>query len=1239
MFCALLLAPCCPAGQLRIASIERVNDCTTLTWDSQPGKFYTVLWTDRLAAPTFWRVAAANLLSAGDSTTWSECSGGQNMMAGGAQQNTANPSADPTLSPEEIDGLRKAHLAEAQQNAEYLIQLLEEATLRAQRLQKGGAAEAQANPSPPGAEGGGGGGGGGNGLLNLISDAKFYRIVTDNGANRIQTENAKPGSDPSEWGVTGCPANNHEIEGFASKTSYNKGEQIDFYINSPAPYDIKVFRMGWYGGKGARRVHQTNKAATEVKVIPPNPVPGTAGYTGLIDCLAGAGSWGPNPQHTIPAAETAQWTSGVYLAKLIRESDGLLSYILFVLRDDAAFSDYLYELSVMTYQAYNSWGGKSLYGEETPCPAEDCFCDHFDPTFDKRAFKVSFNRPIRGRGAGSSPLYDWDYNMIRWLERQGYDVTYCSSLDLHENSSFLGFQNGASGPLKHRAMLSVGHDEYWSLQMRQNVEAARERGVHLGFFSANNCFWQVRFEDNNRTMVCYKEDPSDPHINDSLATVRWRQAPVNNPEINLIGVQYVDLNCGEPSVPSSAIRIADPMPEHWIYQFASLRPGSQLLGLLGYEADGFASNPCRQSVPSARPAGTLTLARSPFRGAALYSEASIYAWPGSGALVFATGSMDWNFGLDNWIALNLQINSAVQQMTHNVLSAFVGKPLAPVLLASTDTSTLGDWRQPQCSPNEVRIYGADGCRIANGAAPFGTLPAYAQLSIVGQTDQTWPEKASQPRALLKPCPAGDRASAAWTTTEAQNASFDIDLNITDGSRRQVALYCADWLDTGTTRQKIEVFDAADTLNPLDTRDLLLPPTGIYFVWKLSGHKILRVSKADAAAGNKAMVSGIFFDTPFRLDPNFFPFIYVNGGKVALQFNGTGTIRAVAFQPDGRILIGGDFTIENLPGRSHLVRLSSDGRLDLDFLASVNSGVYAIAVQPDEKILIGGSFTSVIGVTLPYLARLDSRGDLDGDFDPPNLNDAVYALGLQPDGKIVAGGAFTQSGATIVNRTARFLPADGALDSAFRSGTGSGFDSAVRSIALQPDGKIVVGGDFQHLFDGATTHDRNRIARLNSDGSPDLLFSPVGPAFGFNAPVHSVALQSDGRLVVGGAFTSVEGAARGRIARLNANGSLDTSFAPASGANNTVQMVALQSDDQVVLGGSFTSFNGVNGVNRIARLTVNGSLDGSFNVGSGAGAATVYSIALQTGGGSLVGGDFVGFSGFATGQKMVRLYGD
>lgn len=490
-------------------------------------------------------------------------------------------------------------------------------------------------------------------VLILATLVESACAAVSHAASLITEENARPGQ--SDWVLTD-PAD-HEVEGYASATSIQRGEPLRLYIHSTDPMvTVAIYRMGWYGGTGARLMRG---GITLPGIRQPMPTPDPV--TGLIEC-----QWQVSYTLTTESHDKNDWLSGMYLAKLTGSASGKQSYIIFVVREDARPSDFLFQSSVTTFQAYNNWGGKSTY----PSNSRD----------EQWARKVSFNRPYArsqhphgGSGTGAGEFLTamsihptralstagWEYNMVRWLERNGYDVTYSTDIDTHTQAEFWK---------GHRAWLSVGHDEYWSHEMRRHVEEARDHGVGLGFFAANTCYWQIRFEPSlltgepNRTMVSYKEvarqeDPlaldGDPS-NDHLVTVQWRELPVNRPEHHLLGVMY-----GTVPVDGDVL-IAQ--PAHPLFDGVDLPSDHRLPGLLGYEID--------QAFPDG-PAGLVILAHSPYPrdGQVLYGDMTFYQAL-SGARVFAAGTIQWSWGLDDYNAPALRTarsSEAAQRITVNVL--------------------------------------------------------------------------------------------------------------------------------------------------------------------------------------------------------------------------------------------------------------------------------------------------------------------------------------------------------------------------------------------------------------------------------------------------------------------------------------------------------------------------------------------------------------------------------------------
>ncbi len=351
---------------------------------------------------------------------------------------------------------------------------------------------------------------------------------------------------------------------------------------------------------------------------------------------------------------------------------------------------------------------------------------------------------------------------------------------------------------------------------------------------------------------------------------------------------------------------------------------------------------------------------------------------------------------------------------------------------------------------------------------------------------------------------------------------------------------------------------------------------------------------------------------------------VTGMADSFNPNSNGFVYTIAVQADGKILAGGNFFGANSIGgqtRNRLARLDPTTGVADSFNPNANGfEVDSIVVQPDGKVLVGGDFTTMSGQARNNIARINPNGTLDTVFNP-NASNPVLAMALQPDGKILIGGVFTiltpNSGALTRNRIAR-LETDGRADRTLNDLNLGGANPIVSAIALQPDGKILIGGSFTSVL-GVT---QNKIARLNTDGTLDLLFNPDP-----NDDVLSIAVQTDGKVLVCGAFTFIGGQPRNRIARLS-EGTAD-SFNP--NANGAVYSIAVQADGKILAGGDFGNIGGSNRV-RIARLNaVTGAAD-SFNPSAN---NSVFSIAVQPDGKILAGGYFDGLNSIG-GQSRGRI---
>ena len=383
-----------------------------------------------------------------------------------------------------------------------------------------------------------------------------------------------------------------------------------------------------------------------------------------------------------------------------------------------------------------------------------------------------------------------------------------------------------------------------------------------------------------------------------------------------------------------------------------------------------------------------------------------------------------------------------------------------------------------------------------------------------------------------------------------------------------------------------------------------------------------INRIELTPAGKMIVSGGFSNL---LDP-----LYAVGrimqlnsdGSLDLTFNpGHGAndaVRCTALQPDGKIFIGGVFTAYNGHYHTYLARLLSDGNIDPSFLytnGSPDADVLSMKLQPDGKLIIGGGFLNCWTQPRSRVARVNSDGTLDLSFNPgTGANNIVVSTDLQADGKILIGGFFTTYNGASAKYLARLTSA-GALDPGFSIGTGA--NNAVYATPVQSDGKIIVCGVFT-TFNGTTS---NRIVRLNTNGSIDPTFN-IGA--GASGSIYCAVIQPDGKIIIGGQFSTFDGVARKNIARLNSDGSLDLTFDPGSGANNNINTLSLQPDGKLIIGGQFSQVNGISR-NAIARLNADGTLDLTFNPGTGAPTGGVWGSAVQPDGNVVIVGGFKSYN--------------
>lgn len=482
------------------------------------------------------------------------------------------------------------------------------------------------------------------------------------GDNPIVRENAQPGT--TSWQIPPGKVATIEIQAYAGATSISQGHNITFYVStetSGAPYYIAIYRLGWYNGMGGRLmapiVEETGQAQGYYGSVLQL---GIAHYQ-LINCPTCSvdpqthlvqANWQPSYTLSIPT----DWTSGVYLAKFT-VNGGKQTYVPFDVTGSSN-SKLVAVTPDTTSEAYNDWGGYSLYVNDND--RTQGVNDSPTPTTStsalQRAVKVSFDRPYAQNGGSGQLLVD-EIDAIRWLERMGYDVSYISNVDLQNNPGQL---------LNHAAYLSLGHDEYWTKEMRDGVENARDHGVGLAFLGANAAYWQMRFEPNsqgvtNRTIVCYKVTASnlarDPMygVDNSRVTAKWRDPILNRPENALVGIMFSDVSLRVPGFPW----VVNPKANSPLLSGTGLQPGKQYgCTLVGDEWDRVFNN-------GATPAGLTVIATSATENDQSLADVSntTYYIAKSGAMVFATGSVYWDNALDNY---RLNFNNLCQGQDHAV---------------------------------------------------------------------------------------------------------------------------------------------------------------------------------------------------------------------------------------------------------------------------------------------------------------------------------------------------------------------------------------------------------------------------------------------------------------------------------------------------------------------------------------------------------------------------------------------
>ncbi|SHF90428.1 delta-60 repeat domain-containing protein [Flavobacterium segetis] len=396
-----------------------------------------------------------------------------------------------------------------------------------------------------------------------------------------------------------------------------------------------------------------------------------------------------------------------------------------------------------------------------------------------------------------------------------------------------------------------------------------------------------------------------------------------------------------------------------------------------------------------------------------------------------------------------------------------------------------------------------------------------------------------------------------------------------------------------------------------------------------------INNVQTQADGKVIIGGTFTNYNGS-SQNRIARLNTNGGIDTTFSIGTGfddDVRTIALQDDGKILVGGDFLNYKGAVANRIIRLDDNGNIDNSFITGIglsNGYVSVIKISGNREILVGGSFTGTYNVDkVTRLFLLNSNGLFIPEFDiGAGPSSTVITASLSDDNLWYIGGSFVAFDSQTKGKLAR-IDQEGTLDVGYLT-SGVGFDNSVLKVIVVPNNKIMAFGNFAK-FNGSNA---TRIARLLNDGSSDTTFNVAGS--GASATIRTAVVQADGRIIIGGSFSTYNGVAANRICRIMPNGALDSSFINSIGLSGTVNTLALQSDGKLIAGGSFITFNGTV-VNRIVRLLATGLIDSSFNTGSGFD-GTVETVLVQNDGKILIGGRFSNFNGTLY-NKIVRLNPD
>jgi hypothetical protein len=640
--------------------------------------------------------------------------------------------------------------------------------------------------------------------------------------NPVVLENQKPGTPRDIWEVD--PGTDSTlIQGFTTEISTNLGGRVDFKVDNQTgnpDYQIDIYRLGYYGGDGARFIATLDHDAVSPVV---QPAPLSVPSTGLVD----AGNWQTTDSWTVPSDAV----SGVYIANVI---DGAEKFqIPFIVRDDSSHSDIVFQTSDQTWQAYNGWGGTNVYGGN-------------GPGFGGSAYAVSYNRPIITRDGSTieggeaasvnDMVFSGEYPAISWMEQNGYDVSYISGIDAATNGSLL---------LNHQVYMDAGHDEYWTNSQRANVQTAADAGVNLIFLSGNEMYWQTRLEpsiapgdDSDRTLVTYKDTHANALIDPTgTATGSYMDARFKStggmsglPSNSLTGTLF-EVDADRTDV--ITIPYGETNLRFWrntsIADTAIGGTASLVPNLLGYEWDSAPDN-------GFRPGGLINLSTTTLEvptklldygntvGTGISTHNLIeYRNPISGALVFGAGTVFLSWGLsaehDQFAGDPNPVDPNVQQAMVNLFADMGVQPetLQQGLAIATQST---DHTAPASAITQVsatNVVEGQSITVSGTASDVGGLIAGVEVS--SDDGQTWHPAASQVGAANVTWSYSFKAGAPGTTS-IRTRAVDDSLNMeTPGAGTSY---------TATPSSSLTLFSPTDVPAIVTTNDSASVEVGVKF---------------------------------------------------------------------------------------------------------------------------------------------------------------------------------------------------------------------------------------------------------------------------------------------------------------------------------------------------------------------------------------------------------------------------